>query len=183
MNKVTGIAVKAGRDYITPEDVQQAMDESADDSHGIRIDVLEVLGKQTDFGAEDAGLCAFVAFKGPNVKTEPTERLLAKVGSNGELESMTMPNLMNCEHLADGCCLDCVRKLIEAEREACAKVCDDAAQGWRDSDAEGSESLAYEDRALEGAARAIRMRSNAALRGGAAVPLESTVRGENPGKD
>ena len=47
-----------------------------------------------------------------------------------------------------------------AEREACAKVCDDAAQGWRDSDAEGSESLAYEDKALESAARAIRMRSN-----------------------
>ncbi len=46
------------------------------------------------------------------------------------------------------------------EREACAKVCESEAQWWRDSDAEGSESLAYEDKALESAARAIRMRSN-----------------------
>lgn len=67
MNKVTAIAARAGRDYITPEDVQEAMDENRDDPHGIRIDVLEVLGKQTAFGAEDAGLCAFVAFKGPNI--------------------------------------------------------------------------------------------------------------------
>lgn len=66
MNKVISIAATAGRDYITPEDVQQAMDENADDPHGIRIDVLEVLGKQTEFGTEDSGLCAFVAFKGPN---------------------------------------------------------------------------------------------------------------------
>lgn len=71
MNKVTAIAAQAGRDYITPEDVEQAMNENADDPHAIRIDVLEVLGIQTDFGAEDAGLCAFVAFSGPNAKISP----------------------------------------------------------------------------------------------------------------
>ena len=32
-----------------------------------------------------------------------------------------MPNLMNCEHMEAGVCLACVKKLIEAEREACAK--------------------------------------------------------------
>lgn len=49
---------------------------------------------------------------------------------------------------------------VLAEREACAMACEAEAQGWRDSDAEGSESLAYEDKALESVARAIRMRSN-----------------------
>ena len=53
-----------------------------------------------------------------------------------------------------------VAAAVLAEREACAKVCEDEAQGWRDADAEGSESLAYEDRALERAAEIIRMRSN-----------------------
>ena len=66
MNKVIEIAEKYGRDYITPEDIEQAMNENGDDPHGIRIDVLEVLGKQTAFGAEDPGLCAFAAFKWPN---------------------------------------------------------------------------------------------------------------------
>ena len=61
------------------------------------------------------------------------------------------------EPLYDQAALDAA---VSAEREACAKVCDDAAQGWRDSDAEGSESLAYEDKALEDAACAIRARSN-----------------------
>ena len=62
-----------------------------------------------------------------------------------------MPNLMNCEHLADGCCLDCVRKLIEAEREACAKVV------LKMADAYGG----YPDRAnCQEIADAIRMRSN-----------------------
>ena len=49
---------------------------------------------------------------------------------------------------------------ILAEREACAMECEAEAQSWRDSDAEGSESLAYEDKALERAAESIRMRSN-----------------------
>ena len=61
------------------------------------------------------------------------------------------------EPLYDQAALDAA---VMAEREACAMACEAEAQGWRDSDAEGSESLAYEDKALESAARAIRMRSN-----------------------
>lgn len=61
-NCVTAIAAVAGRNYITPEDVSRAFDRY--DPHMVRIDVLEVLGKKTEFGVEDAGLCAFVAWEG-----------------------------------------------------------------------------------------------------------------------
>jgi hypothetical protein len=62
MNTVTAIAAKQGRDYITPEDVSDALQDHALDQ--VRLDALEVLGKQTEFGAEDRSLCAFVAFHG-----------------------------------------------------------------------------------------------------------------------
>lgn len=58
---VTRIAEKKGRLYITPEDVEEALMNI--DKDVVRIDVLAVLGKQTRFGAEDSGLCAFVAWK------------------------------------------------------------------------------------------------------------------------
>ena len=67
MNTVTDIAAQAGRKYITPEDVSKAFKLFSDDPHRVRIDVLEVLGLQTHFGAEDSSLCAFLAFKGSNV--------------------------------------------------------------------------------------------------------------------
>ena len=59
---VTRIADKAGRKYITPEDVGKALEAVHVDR--VRLDVLAVLGKQTGYGAEDAGLCAFVAWQG-----------------------------------------------------------------------------------------------------------------------
>lgn len=65
MNIITAIAKEAGRDYITPEDVQRAHNEHRDDPHLVRIDLLEILGRQTEFGAEDFALCAFVGFSGP----------------------------------------------------------------------------------------------------------------------
>jgi hypothetical protein len=77
LNLVTSFAHEDGRSYITPEDVQKLVDE-AYDLYGelpdktklnwalaeLRKDVLEVLGNQAGFGAEDSGLCAFVAWKG-----------------------------------------------------------------------------------------------------------------------
>jgi hypothetical protein len=68
MNSVTQIAARAGRKYITPEDVEKAMEAHRNDPDLVRLDVLEVLGKLTNFGAEDPSLCAFVAFEGPNDK-------------------------------------------------------------------------------------------------------------------
>jgi len=59
---VTRIAENDGRDYITPEDVSDALKNVP--KGRVRLDVLAVLGKQTNFGAEDAGLCAFVAWQG-----------------------------------------------------------------------------------------------------------------------
>lgn len=59
---VTRIAKKDRRDYITPEDVNDALKTTHKDR--VRLDVLAVLGKQASFGAEDSGLCAFVAWKG-----------------------------------------------------------------------------------------------------------------------
>lgn len=62
MNSVTIIAHAAGRSYITPEDVSDALEMHNADR--VRLDVLAVIGKQTDFEAEDAGLCAFIAWHG-----------------------------------------------------------------------------------------------------------------------
>ncbi len=59
---VTRIAQKSGRDYITPEDVGDAL--RTVPLERVRRDVLAVLAHQTDFGAEDSGLCAFVAWDG-----------------------------------------------------------------------------------------------------------------------
>ena len=59
---VTRIAKKNGRDYIIPEDVKEALRTINRDR--VRLDVLAVLGKQTQFGAEDGRLCASVAWRG-----------------------------------------------------------------------------------------------------------------------
>ena len=57
------IAMSEGRDYITPEDVSEALVKYPVDV--VRKDVLAVLGKAAPgFGAEDSSLCAFVAWKG-----------------------------------------------------------------------------------------------------------------------
>lgn len=61
-NRVTEVALEDGRDYITHEDVSEAIKRS--DEYTVRMNVLEVIGKQTTFGAEDAGLCAFIAWRG-----------------------------------------------------------------------------------------------------------------------
>lgn len=54
-------AKAAGCDYITPEDVQEAINEGVD-----RIELwgelLAILGKKRGLGVEDASLCASVAY-------------------------------------------------------------------------------------------------------------------------
>ena len=59
---VTRLADKAKRKYITPEDVTCALKKYP--LYKVRADVLAVIGKQTGYGCEDAGLCAFVAWQG-----------------------------------------------------------------------------------------------------------------------
>lgn len=61
-NCITHIAHGAGRTYITPEDVSEALQNNPEEP--VRLHTLEVLGKISGFGAEDSGLCAFVAFQG-----------------------------------------------------------------------------------------------------------------------
>lgn len=61
-NVITQYAEKRGRSYITPEDVKACVRK-----FGVtktRLDVLQVLRNITNFGAEDAGLCAFLAWDG-----------------------------------------------------------------------------------------------------------------------
>lgn len=62
MNCVIEIARTAGRNYITPEDVTDAL--MSNNPETVRLAVLEILGKQTDFGVEDCSLCAFIAWRG-----------------------------------------------------------------------------------------------------------------------
>lgn len=67
---VTTLAANRSQDYITPEDVGEAMDAArkspTDPFHAVaevRREVLAVLGRTEGWGAEDASLCAFVAAK------------------------------------------------------------------------------------------------------------------------
>lgn len=68
MNSIIAIAKQYGRSYVTPEDVGEAL--SACEVDTVRTDLLEILGKQTDFYAEDSSLCAFIAWRG---KTDEIE--------------------------------------------------------------------------------------------------------------
>jgi len=62
-NTIAKIAKENNRDYITPEDVQEAINRGGDLTK-IRLDVLEVMADNAGFGCEDRGLIAFVAFRG-----------------------------------------------------------------------------------------------------------------------
>ena len=65
MNYIIEIAKKKRTEkYVTPEDVTDALNERRFSSQAVRIDILEILGNQTEYGAEDVGLCAFLAWKG-----------------------------------------------------------------------------------------------------------------------
>lgn len=61
-NVVAQLAHKDGRDYITPEDIGEAMKTHPEDK--VRLDTLEIMADNAGFGLEDRGLCAFVAFQG-----------------------------------------------------------------------------------------------------------------------
>jgi len=64
MNSIIEIAKKDGRDYVTPKDVSEALKQSRFSSQKVRLEILEILAKQTDYGAEDSSLCAFIAWRG-----------------------------------------------------------------------------------------------------------------------
>lgn len=67
MNRIIKIAqIKREDKYITPEDVEDALKTGRFTTAFVRKDLLEILGKQTKYGAEDAGLCAFIAWRGKN---------------------------------------------------------------------------------------------------------------------
>lgn len=59
---MTVLADAAGRDYIMPEDVSEALE--SNDVTRVRLDVLEVLGGTIGYGAEDSELCAYIAHQG-----------------------------------------------------------------------------------------------------------------------
>lgn len=61
-NVVVELAKTRGRDYITPEDVSDAI--RAGNVPEVRRDVLEVIAKCAGAGAEDASLCAYIAWRG-----------------------------------------------------------------------------------------------------------------------
>jgi hypothetical protein len=57
MNMLANLAKAAGRDYITPEDIDEAMQGLGLD---IEMDFLEILANQVGIGIEDTDGCAFV---------------------------------------------------------------------------------------------------------------------------
>lgn len=65
-NILAQMAMAAKRNYITPEDIEEALETHPEDK--IRLDALEIMADNAGFGCEDRGLCAWVAFKGKNKK-------------------------------------------------------------------------------------------------------------------
>lgn len=63
MSKILAeLAAEHKRDYITPEDVQEAINAGAERLF-LWEELLAILGKQRSLGAEDAGLCCFIAWR------------------------------------------------------------------------------------------------------------------------
>ncbi len=52
------------RKYITPDDVSFALKESRVSTTVIRHDLLEIMGKQTDYGVVEEAECAFLVWRG-----------------------------------------------------------------------------------------------------------------------
>lgn len=57
------IAKEHGREYVTPEDVHDAINEGTPIDQ-VRLEVLKILGNIAGTYCEDGSLCAFIAFKG-----------------------------------------------------------------------------------------------------------------------
>jgi len=69
VNAFVLIAKKKQRDYITPEDVSDALRYGHVDC--VREDLLEVIGEQVGLGVEAVDLCAYIAWRGtPTVQDE-----------------------------------------------------------------------------------------------------------------
>ena len=66
MNLILKIAEADGRDYITPEDVSAAI-ENYPNINDVRLDLLEILGGGVA-RVEDYSLCAFIAWRGAEIK-------------------------------------------------------------------------------------------------------------------
>ena len=66
LNIVTYIAKEKGRDYITPEDVAEAVKRHGQAMLAIQRSILEVISRTTEFGIKDASLCAFIAINCDN---------------------------------------------------------------------------------------------------------------------
>ena len=65
MNLIIEIAKEDNRDYVTPEDVGDTIIRHPKDIDKIRLDLLEIIGKQAEMGiGEDLSLCAFIAWRG-----------------------------------------------------------------------------------------------------------------------
>ena len=58
-NCICEIAKNEGREYMTPEDVEYALELYPEEF--VQKCVLEIIGKYTPFGIEDVSLCAFVS--------------------------------------------------------------------------------------------------------------------------
>lgn len=69
MKTITEIAASNGRDYITPEDVSEALRAGAT-VDSVRQQVLQAIA---DKGAEDPSCCAYVAVRGTPTPPEPPD--------------------------------------------------------------------------------------------------------------
>ncbi len=65
LNQIIKIAEsKRKRKYITPEDVEEALQCGRFTTGRTRMELLEIMGKQTKYGVRDGKRCAFLAWQG-----------------------------------------------------------------------------------------------------------------------
>ena len=64
-NQIIEIAkVRRERKYITPDDVSDALKDRRFTTTDIRYLLLEIMGKQTDYGVVEEAECAFLVWQG-----------------------------------------------------------------------------------------------------------------------
>jgi hypothetical protein len=62
-NVLAQMAMAEGRSYIHPGDITEAL-EAGHSEDKVRLDTLEILAENAGFSCEDAGLIAWLAYKG-----------------------------------------------------------------------------------------------------------------------
>lgn len=116
MTKLAEIAAANDRDYITPEDVQDAINAGADRLE-LYVELLNIIGKQSGLGVEDVGLACFIAAKFDVEDSRACDVCDAPADGPGDAQRV------NCDCGTVVCSACCEARDGESYCPTCAKGC------------------------------------------------------------